>query len=119
MKSLHVVLMGSLLAVVLCAGLAEAGNANWARNAEPDMAGYNIYVCLSPGCTASKTPAMKQGGMVPQSAVGSRPSWTLPTGLEGGFSVTAVDLSGNESGATVSVPFDQKAPATPSDVQTN
>lgn len=41
---------------------AEAGNANWARNAESDMNGYNIYVCLTPGCTASKTPAMKQGG---------------------------------------------------------
>lgn len=106
--------LGCLLGFV---GWADAAtNANWARNSETDVASYKVYACQPAGCVPTKTTVTS---MVPQPAVGVRPSWLLPVNLEGSVAVTAVDTSGNESGLSVAVPFDTKAPAIPADLQVN
>jgi hypothetical protein len=115
MKS--IIILSSLVLCLSCAGWAHAAtNANWARNAEADVASYKVYACQPAGCVPTKTIVT---ATVPQTTVGVRPSWTLPVNLEGTVAVTAVDLSGNESGLSVAVPFDTKAPVVPTDVQTN
>lgn len=109
-----------LIAVsLLCAfgSLSEAATeANWDRNTEVDMLQYRVYSCIVKGCTATK--GVTPTATVPQTAVGTRPKWSLPLDTEGALVVTAVDTSNNESGASVSVPFDTKAPTVPSGVQT-
>ena len=108
----------AVLVAVLCLPVwaAAATEANWARNSEADLLQYRVYTCQVKGCTAVKgvTPA----ATIPQTAAGVRPKWTLPVNVEGALAVTAVDTSNNESGASVSVPFDTMAPAIPTDVQT-
>ena len=98
-------------------GWAEAATElNWDRNTESDMLQYRVYACSVKGCTAAK--GVTPTATVSQTAVGVRLKWSLPVDTEGALVVTAVDTSNNESGATVSVPFDTKAPAVPSGVQT-
>jgi hypothetical protein len=106
-----------LVVAVEPANAQAATVADWARNAETDMSGYNVYACLTKGCVVAKSPAQFQVA-VPQTAAGVRPRWTLPVGQEGALAISAVDVSGNESGLSVSVPFDSKAPAIPLDVKT-
>lgn len=120
MKSLKRIMSVSVLFIGLgFAGLANAATeANWARNAEADTKEYNVYACQPAGCTVTKNVAMKVTPAIPQTATGVRPKWLLPGNLEGSVGVTAVDNSGNESGLSVPVPFDTKAPAIPADVQT-
>lgn len=117
MKSAVILSVGVL---ALCyVGLANAATeANWARNGEADVKEYNVYACQPSGCVATKNAAMKITPAIPQTAAGVRPKWALPVGMEGSVGVTAVDTAGNESGLSVPVPFDTKAPAIPSDVQT-
>ena len=91
---------------------AFAGSLQWDLNTEADMDHYNVYACLSPGCTVLQSPAMKQPNPVVQPAAGIVPSTPLPVG-EGVMAVSAVDHSGNESGLSVSIPFDAKAPTAP------
>ena len=115
MKSL--IILSSLVLCLSYAGWANAAtNANWARNGEADVANYKVYACQPAGCVPTKTTVT---ATVPQTTVGVRPSWTLPVNLEGTVAVTAVDTAGNESGLSVAVPFDTKAPTTPVDLQTN
>lgn len=94
---------------------AAATEANWARNGEADLLQYRVYTCLVKGCTAVK--GATAAAVIPQTASGVRPKWDLPQGAEGALAVTAVDTSNNESGASVSVPFDTAPPAIPTDVQ--
>ena len=96
--------------------VSAATKADWARNGEADVATYKVYACQPAGCVPTKTTVT---ATVPQTTVGVRPSWTLPVNLEGTVAVTAVDTAGNESGLSVAVPFDTKAPTTPVDLQTN
>lgn len=117
MKSLYALVLG--LSVFSFAGLANAATeANWARSVETDVKEYNVYACQPAGCTVAKTAAMKLTPAIPQTPLGVRPKWILPANLEGSVGVTAVDNSGNESGLSVAVPFDTKAPAVPTDVST-
>jgi len=113
-------LLGLILVLsVLCLFVpwaSAATKADWARNSEAYMASYKVYACQPAGCVPTKTTVT---ATISQTAVGVRPSWTLPVNLEGTVAVTAVDTSGNESGLSVAVPFDTKAPVVPTDVQTN
>lgn len=91
---------------------AFAGTLDWDRNTEADMDHYNVYACTdAPGCTVLQTAAMKLGS-VPQPAAGVVPAFPLPV-AEGMTAVSAVDHSANESGLSVSIPFDAKAPGVP------
>lgn len=89
---------------------------HWARNAEPDMKEYKVYACLTAGCTVQKSPTMLQA-TIPQPSVGTRPEWLLPQDTVGTVAVTAVDQSNNESGLSVSHPFDTVTPSAPTDLQ--
>ena len=116
-KKQYLGLLCCVLVLVGFSGWAEAAtDLTWDRNIESDMLQYRIYTCTVRGCTAVKgaTPT----ATVPQTLVGVRPQWSLPTNTEGAAVVTAVDTSNNESGASVQAPFDTKAPAVPSGVQT-
>lgn len=110
----------SLLVVVLmavlvgCAGLAEAATLEWDRNAEPDMQDYQVWACFTPSCVVIKSPAMLQPGTVVQTAAGVRPSYIIDiAGREGAMAISARDRSLNESGLSVSVPFDRVSPSIP------
>lgn len=103
--------MKSILTVLfsLLASSAFALTASWQPNTEPDMAGYNVYVCKVKGCVVQKDTTQKVG-MVQHPTV----KWVLPTDfIEGTLAVTAFDLAGNESGLSNQVPFDLQAPKTP------
>jgi hypothetical protein len=84
----------------------------WDRNTETDMDHYNVYLCLTAGCTVTQSSAMKQAPAVPQPAAGIVPTFALPAG-QGTVAVSAVDHAGNESGLSVSLPFDAQPPAIP------
>lgn len=101
---------GVLLA---CAGWASAATLTWDRNAEDDMKDYQVYACFTPGCTVAKTPAMLQA-TIAQPAAGVKASSVIDlTGKSGTAAISARDLSLNESGLSVSVPFDKQAPSIP------
>lgn len=102
----------ALALVVLSVVPAFAASLVWDRNTEPDLDHYNVYGCLITGCTVVQQAASKQGPPVPQPAVGTSPAAPLPVG-QGKLAVSAVDSSGNESGLSVSVPFDAFAPSIP------
>ena len=91
---------------------AVAGTLQWDRNPEPDMDHYNLYACFVPACSVLQNATMKQPGSVLQPAVGIIPASPLPMG-EGAIAVSAMDHAGNESGLSVSIPFDAKAPGIP------
>lgn len=85
---------------------------DWDRNTETDLQDYTVYACFTPGCTVAVQPALKIG-TVPQSAVGVRPSFVLPPSSQGKVGVTASDTTGNQSGLSVTVPFDSLPPIPP------
>lgn len=117
MRNRYVLLWCAVIIAGLCAGSSWAATElAWDRNTETDMKEYRIYACLTKGCTAVKgaTPT----ATVPQVAVGTVPTWTLPVNSEGAAIVTAVDLDSNESAGSNMVPFDTKAPASPSNART-
>ena len=91
---------------------AEAADLAWDRNTEADMKDYQVWACFTPSCVVIKSPANLQA-TVPQSASGVVPKWTVPAGQEGSVAVSARDQSLNESGLSVAVPFDVKAPLIP------
>jgi len=80
----------------------------WDKNTEPDMKDYGVYSCEVSGCLVTKTPTMLRGYV-------NHPTVTfpLPLGKEGSIAVTARDVSGNESGLSVSIPFDLAPPKVP------
>ena len=99
------------LVLVLSVGDALAATLTVDRNSESDMDHYNVYACFIPGCTVLQNSAMRQPLTMPQSAVGLRPTATIDlTAREGRVAVSAADVSGNESGLSVPLPFDQRAP---------
>ncbi len=91
---------------------AFALTASWQPNTEPDMAGYNVYVCKVKGCAVQRD-ALQKVGTVQHPTV----KWVFPTDLiEGTLAVTAFDQAGNESGLSNQVPFDLQAPKSPAGV---
>jgi hypothetical protein len=111
MKLRHVLL--GLIVWCGMVGVGHAANLAWDRNTEGDMSHYRVYACFTKGCAVVQNNAMLQPGTVAQTAVGTVPTWPLPAGKEGTVAVSAVDTSFNESGLSVSVPFDVVSPATP------
>lgn len=92
---------------------ANAATLQWDRNTEADMSEYEIYTCTSnPTCTIQQVPASRIG-IIPQTAVGVIPSFVIPADTEGKIAVSASDAAGNESGLSVPIPFDAKAPGVP------
>lgn len=98
---------------LVCVGSVEAANLLWDRNAEPDMKDYQVYACFTANCVVVKGPGTLQTPPIPQPASGVIPSWPIPANKEGSAAISARDLSTNESGLSVSVPFDSLAPAIP------
>lgn len=115
MRNGNVVIVGMAAAVLAlgCVGLGEAATLTWDRNTESDMRDYQVWACFTPNCVVVKSPTTLQPGAVVQPAAGN-PSYVIDTaGREGSIAVSARDQSLNESGLSVPVPFDQKAPAVP------
>ena len=93
-------------------GVASAEKLSWDRNAD-DTNTYTVYACFTTGCTVLQTAAMKQTPPVGQTPNGVVPSWPVPTGKQGALAVSASDLTNNESGLSVSIPFDSMPPSIP------
>ncbi len=107
-------LVTGLLTCLTAAGPVLAATVEWDRNGEPDMKDYQVWACFTPNCIVVKSAATLQPGMVLQPAPGVKPSYALDiAGKEGAVAVSARDLSLNESGLSVAVPFDKVAPAIP------
>lgn len=107
-------LLSLILVRLLSVAPAEAATLEWDRNSEVDMQDYQVWACFTANCVVTKAPAMLQPGTVPQPVVGVKPTAVLDiAGKEGAVAVSARDTSLNESGLSVSRPFDQKPPATP------
>jgi uncharacterized membrane protein YidH (DUF202 family) len=108
--------IGMVLCLLSVPALAQAATVEWDRNSEADLKEYPVYTCVlvppATTCTVVQSLA-SQIGVTPQSAVGVSPSFVLPQGQEGRVAVSARDTSGNESGLSVSVPFDSKSPSIP------
>ena len=93
--------------------LSEAKDLVWDRNTEPDMQDYQVWGCQTANCVVIKTQANLLA-TVPQVPVGSIPKWTLPAAMTyGQLAISARDTSLNESGLSVSVPFDLVPPLVP------
>lgn len=113
--------------LLLISGMLPVGHADaatkgmWDRNTEGDMDHYNVYACFyvapATSCTVVQNNAMKQPGSIAQTPVGSVPFWSLPVGKNGVWAVSATDTSFNESGMSVSVPFDTIPPVNPTGAQ--
>ena len=102
------------LCSMLLMGAAHAATLTWDRNSEPDLQDYRLWACFTPGCVVVQSTAMLQPGAILQSDVGVRVSVVLDWGeREGAVAVSARDTSGNESGLSVPLPFDYRAPAVP------
>lgn len=102
-----------LLAIVAVAPVAHAATASWTGNPEPDVETYKIYGCLTGGCTVAKTPAMLLG-TAPHLGAGVTHTFAIDlAGREGAIAISARDFAQNESGLSVSVPFDKLAPSVP------
>lgn len=85
----------------------------WDRNSETDMRDYQVWACFTPNCVVVKSPSTLQTGVVLQPATGN-PTYVIDiTGREGSIAISARDQSLNESGLSVQVPFDQRAPIAP------
>lgn len=107
------VLLGAI-ALGVISGLANAATLTWTRNTESDMKDYAVYACFTKGCTVAQTATMLQAGFVLQPAVGTAPTYVMDlVGKEGSVAVSARDTTLNESGLSVQVPFDAKAPLVP------
>ena len=102
------------LGLTLLMGTAHAATLTWDRNSEPDLQDYRLWACFTPGCVVVQSTAMLQPGAILQSDVGVRLSVVLEWATrEGAVAVSARDRSGNESGLSVALPFDYRAPAVP------
>lgn len=104
----------TLLFSFLFVTLIQAATLDWDRNSESDMKDYAVYACFVPNCVVLKGAGTLQPGFVNQPASGLKPQYVIDlSGREGSIAISARDLSLNESGLSVSVPFDQRAPAIP------
>ncbi|MDP2381248.1 MAG: hypothetical protein Q8N00_00430 [Nitrospirota bacterium] len=112
----RLMLVGLIGFVVLSGvvGSADAATVEWDRNSESDLQDYQVWACFAPNCIVVKSPATLQPGTVAQPAAGVKPSYVINiTGREGAVAISARDRSLNESGLSVSVPFDLVAPSIP------
>lgn len=112
------VLLLSAVMILAMTGVAAAQAAtatmDWDRNAEADMKDYQVWGCFTANCVVLKSAATQLGAPITQTAVGVRPSASIDlAGKEGTLAVSARDKTLNESGLSVSVPFDKAAPLTP------
>lgn len=102
------------LALVLVLGSVVPAFADtlveWDRNGD-DTDHYNAYYCIVRGCTVTK--ASTKSPNIPQVPVANIPQFVLPLDTEGNIAITATDGAQNESGLSVSVPFDKRAPLVP------
>ena len=112
-----VVMVGMILnALAVCVNGAFAEKLEWDRNAEADMKEYGVYFCTpNPTCTVVQNAASLLF-TVPQTAIGIKPTATIPANTTGKFAVSAKDLTGNESTLSASVPFDPTAPQVPANL---
>lgn len=102
------------LLIAVAVGIAGAETLTWDRNSETDMKDYQVWACFTPNCVVIKAPGTLQPGTIPQPASGVKPQYqTDLTNKEGSIAVSARDISLNESGLSVAVPFDKKAPLPP------
>lgn len=109
-----VTLFFSLLTVLALSYSGQAATLEWDANLESDMKDYRVYACFTAGCTLAKTPAMLQPSVVPHPPVGTKPSLIIDlSNKQGSIGVTARDQNLNESGLSVSLPFDQAPPLIP------
>lgn len=105
-------IIGSVLSLVF-ASQALSATLTWDRNTEADMKDYHVYGCFTHGCAVQKIPAQLIG-TVNQTATGTLPIFVVDlVNKEGAVAVSARDLTLNESGISVSVPFDVKSPTVP------
>lgn len=81
----------------------------WDRNAEADLDHYNVFTCSGSATCVPSTNI----GTVPQPAVGTKPTFAIPANSSGRAAVTAVDVTGNESGLSNILPFDRQSPTAP------
>lgn len=104
-----------VLIILVVAGPAFALTATWNKDTETDMKDYGVYMCFvtppATSCTVVKSAAMLQSYVSHVATV--NPSYPILVGSAGSVAVSARDLSGNESGLSVPVPFDQVAPQVP------
>jgi hypothetical protein len=78
-----------------------------ARNGEPDMQDYLVYVCWTPGCTPTKD--LLPRGPVHQTPVGVTPTLQIDlTGSVGAWAWTARDRYGHESALGNVIRFDRR-----------
>ncbi len=110
---MRVWIVGLVLALG-CAGWAEAETISLNRNPEPDVAAYRALTCnTGPTCDpTTPTPAMD----LTQPATG-RPSKLIPANLWGRIAYKAEDLVGNQSQASVAIPFRGAALSAPTGPQ--
>lgn len=100
-----------LLALFLIPTKVFALTLEWDRNTEVDMKDYQVYACFTIGCTVVKQTSSLIG-TIPHPAVGVVPQFPMTVG-QGAVAVTARDIANNESGLSVSIPFDSSPPAAP------
>ena len=85
-----------------------AQSLTWDVNTEADMKDYGVYSCVPVGCLVVKSAAMLKGYVIHPTV-----TFILPPGTQGSIAVTARDTALNESGLSVSIPFDLLAPKAP------
>lgn len=109
MKTICVI--GLFVVGLAFAGQSSAATLTWDRNSESDMLDYKVRQCATAGCVVALTDPVI--ATVVQTTVGVKPSVAVTPVGAGAYAVTARDLSLNESGLSVPVPFDKQAPSTP------
>lgn len=104
-----------LLLLILLPVPAFAATLSWDRNSEIDMKDYFVRECTTAGCTVTQADPII--ATVLQPAFGTKPSVAIDiAGRSGAFAVSARDHTGNLSGISVQVNFDQQAPSIPANL---
>lgn len=114
---LYIVLLLLSVSSLFVPTRAQGATLEWDRNNEPDMGDYRVYACWTSGCLVTQTSSMLQIGTIPQTPLGIKPSVSFGiVNKEGRVAVSARDLNLNESGLSVSIPFDAVAPSIPNNL---
>ena len=96
----------SIALILPCSDYAQL--LTWDANTEVDMKDYGVYSCEIANCVVVKSTTMLKGYVIHPTV-----TFALPLAKEGSIAVTARDTSGNESGLSVSIPFDGLSPRAP------
>jgi len=108
------ILLLSVILAFLITGNAIAATLEWKKNTEIDMKDYLVYGCFVTGCVVLQNSLPL--GIVTQPVTGL-PSFLIDLkGKEGNVAISARDLANNESGLSVTVPFDFVPPKNPTDI---